>query len=242
MLDVGTVIERSFSVYSRRFLVLTSIGCLAMIPVIVVTLLALDSMTEPTVYWSLGVFQVMISYIVQGAITFTAVFALHGRPTTFQDALAGGLARLFPVIGVSLLAAMAVVLGLVLFIVPGLILGVSIAVVIPVTVLEKHSLTGSLSRSLELTKGSRWRIFGVLLIVGLIGGIFSWFVELMFEPLATPDGIGLYVTSVVLLQSIPTVLSAVAVAVMYEDLRVMYQLSQGEADEVVDVADNPTEA
>ena len=234
MLDIGSVLSRSFSVYSRRFVSLTSIGCLAMLPVILVTLISLPSLAEPAVYWSLALFQIMIAFLVQAAITFATVFSLHGRPTTMLDSLAGGLARLFPVIGVSFLGAAAVVCGLLLFVVPGLMVAVAIAVVIPVTVLEKHSVVEALKRSLELTKGFRWQVFGVMLLVGIIGGLFSAVMELVFEPLATGDTVGLYISIVVLLQAIPTVLSAVAIAVVYDDLRTIHEKSVHAPEESMD--------
>jgi uncharacterized BrkB/YihY/UPF0761 family membrane protein len=45
--------------------------------------------------------------------------------------------------------------------IPGIVLAVGLALAIPTVVLEPRSPSAALSRSWELTRGSRWRIFGL---------------------------------------------------------------------------------
>jgi uncharacterized membrane protein len=62
----------------------------------------------------------------------------------------------------SLLMGLVILLGFLLMVIPGVILAVGLAVAIPAVVLEAgRSASGALSRSWELTRGSRWRIFGL---------------------------------------------------------------------------------
>ena len=70
--------------------------------------------------------------------------------------------------------------GLILLLVPGIILGVMWSVAAPAMVTERLGVMASLGRSRALTKGSRWRIFG-LLTVGLI----ILLVPLLVTPLLT---------------------------------------------------------
>jgi uncharacterized membrane protein len=57
---------------------------------------------------------------------------------------------------------LAVMLGFLLLFIPGVILVVGLALAIPAVVLEpRTSASGALSRSWELTRGARWRIFGL---------------------------------------------------------------------------------
>jgi hypothetical protein len=66
----------------------------------------------------------------------------------------------------SLLMALVVGLGFMLMVIPGIILGVGLALAIPAVVLEPgRSASGALSRSWELTRGSRWRIFGLGIVL-----------------------------------------------------------------------------
>jgi hypothetical protein len=67
-----------------------------------------------------------------------------------------------------MLIAFIVGLGLVFLVVPGIILGTGLAVAIPAVVLESdRSASAALSRSWELTRGSRGRIFalGITLLI-----------------------------------------------------------------------------
>jgi hypothetical protein len=66
----------------------------------------------------------------------------------------------------SLMLLSPIVLPLAL--VPSAILFVIWAVVVPVCVVEGRSPLDSLLRSADLTKGSRWKIFGIMLLVGLL--------------------------------------------------------------------------
>jgi membrane-anchored glycerophosphoryl diester phosphodiesterase (GDPDase) len=63
--------------------------------------------------------------------------------------------------------ALVVGLGFLFMVIPGVILAVGLALAIPAVVLEPRSASAALSRSWELTRGSRWRIFalGVTLLV-----------------------------------------------------------------------------
>jgi hypothetical protein len=92
-----------------------------------------------------------------------------------------------------MLLALVVLLGFFLLVVPGIILATGLVLAIPALVLEPGaSASASLSRSWELTRGSRWRMLGlivtllVLLYVPLaaIGGLFA-----LFVPQATRLGV-----------------------------------------------------
>ncbi|WBO24047.1 hypothetical protein [Sphingomonas abietis] len=89
----------------------------------------------------------------------------EGRPITIGAALAATPARLLPAFGVALLGYIGVLLGMVVFILPGIILILSWCVVVPVLVCEDAGWLASFSRSRWLTIGSRGRILALLLLV-----------------------------------------------------------------------------
>jgi hypothetical protein len=72
---------------------------------------------------------------------------------------------LLALIGVSILFAFGVGIGLILFIIPGVILLVMWAVVAPVTVLERPGVFAAFGRSRELVRGNGWAVFRVILLV-----------------------------------------------------------------------------
>ncbi len=84
------------------------------------------------------------------------------------------------VIGLSsLLVGILVTLAAILLLVPGLIVWCVYAVAVPVCVVESLGLRASMTRSSFLTKGNRWRIFGVFALIfiasivigGMVGGL-----------------------------------------------------------------------
>jgi hypothetical protein len=107
--------------------------------------------------------------LVTGCITRATVAYSQGQRVSLGDCLRVAFARILPVIGVSLLLGIAVVLGFVLLIVPGVILAVMWSVAVPVTIEERTGVFGAFARSRELTSGARWKIFGLFLLILLIG-------------------------------------------------------------------------
>ena len=72
------------------------------------------------------------------------------------------------VAGASILAGIAIAIGLFLLIVPGLYLITIWAVIIPVIVLEQSGVMASFGRSHQLVKGRGWHVFGTLVLAWLI--------------------------------------------------------------------------
>ena len=95
---------------------------------------------------------------------YAAVTDLNGRRATVADCLSVGLRAFLPLLGIGIMFYLAVFLGMVLLLVPGLMLLVAWSVAVPAYVVEQTSLTGSFRRSAELTRGNRWRIFGLMIL------------------------------------------------------------------------------
>lgn len=68
----------------------------------------------------------------------------------------------------SILAGIAIAIGLVLIIVPGLWLITIWAVIIPVIVIERSGALASFGRSRQLVRGHGWHVFGTLVLVFII--------------------------------------------------------------------------
>ncbi|HEX7852383.1 MAG TPA: glycerophosphoryl diester phosphodiesterase membrane domain-containing protein [Sphingobium sp.] len=69
------------------------------------------------------------------------------------------------VFGINLLSSLGIVLGLILLIVPGVMLFTRWAVAVPAMMRENLGATEALGRSADLTKGARWMILGLGLII-----------------------------------------------------------------------------
>lgn len=107
----------------------------------------------------------VIAALVQGALTRAVVSASEGRRATFGESLSTGLRVILPLIGLSLLFALGVGIGFILLIVPGVILLLMWAVAVPSLVIDRTSIFGAFSRSSELTKGARWKVFGLFIVL-----------------------------------------------------------------------------
>lgn len=97
-----------------------------------------------------------------------AVGDLEGRRTPLSTVFRSAVGKILPMIGAILLMLLGLALGFVLLLVPGIILGVMWVVALPSVVADTSNPVKALGRSRALTKGNRWRIFGLLLLLWII--------------------------------------------------------------------------
>lgn len=151
--------------------------------------------------------------MAQATSLYGAFQEMRQQPFTIGDSLRIGLARTIPVIGVGILVGLAMMLGFLLFVVPGVIIGCMLYVAIPACVIEKLGVTASMSRSVALTKGYRWQIFGLFLLVVVISALGAFVFTLI-------GGAGLVGQLLAFgWQVVSTAFGAVLSAVIYHDLR-----------------------
>lgn len=120
-----------------------------------------------------GLIALVFTALVQGAITLATLAESEGRKAGFGECVAIGLRRAIPLIIVAILSGLGVMIGIVLLVVPGFILLVMWSVAAPAVVAENAGIFGSLSRSRALTKGSRWKIFGLFLVLVVVALLIS---------------------------------------------------------------------
>src|SRR3546814_9355065 len=84
-----------------------------------------------------GIVSMVFYALVQGALVRATIAHTEGRRASFGESAAAGLAVALPLIGLSILAAIGIWLGLILLIVPGIMLFCMWAVVAPALVEER---------------------------------------------------------------------------------------------------------
>lgn len=120
-------------------------------------------------YSALGFLVAMVlQWLVMGCVTRATVAYSQGERASIGDCLSVTIPRLLPIFAVSILSALGMGLGFLLLIVPGIILACMWAVIVPVTLAEKSGVIEAFGRSAALTKGARWKILGLLILVSLI--------------------------------------------------------------------------
>jgi hypothetical protein len=117
--------------------------------------------------------ETLLGVVVTAAVTYSTIRELRGWRVDFAEFAVRGMAQGGAAIKVALLSGILVLLGFVALVIPGLVLSTIWWVAIPVAVVERPGTVASLRRSSELTKGVRWRIFGLFVayLLVLFGGL-----------------------------------------------------------------------
>ena len=106
--------------------------------------------------------------ISTGIVTQLAADEFLGRKTNLKKSFNSALDVIVPlIIGIVIVGAI-VIVGLILFIIPGIIFLVWFCLTPIVIVLEKRGATDAISRSKELTKDNWFHTLGVLIVVAII--------------------------------------------------------------------------
>jgi hypothetical protein len=173
-----------------------------------------------------GLVTLATSYLVQGALIRGTFAQLSGKRATLGELLSTGVRFILPLFGLSIVMGIALGLGFILFIVPGLFLMTMWIVAAPAVVVDRKGVFESLGRSAELTRGSRWPIFGLMVIfwicawvAGMVGSSVLFGSFLGGQPDPTLMAVGLVVSAVV--SALVSMVGAVGVASIYYELRSM---------------------
>ncbi len=175
-----------------------------------------------------GLIGLVLQPLPVAVITQIAINDLAGRTGGLGTAAQTGLRLLFPLLMLGLVSGIAIVLGFILVIVPGLMLAIRWLVATPVRVAEGPSVRRALSRSAELTSGSRWRLLGLFIAYLVLVLLVQWGFTLLVGNLTS--GLGPQARTLVgagsniLLGTVQSVISATGTAVCYVQLR---QLREG---------------
>jgi len=246
--QIGRVFNNSFSVIGRNIVLCVGLAFLfAGLPTILLQLwtesrmqaiLALDpgAAADPT-------FALRNSWVTFVAIFISSIFALllqsalvratiedlNGKRPTFGDCLQIAIRFLLPTLAIGFLVALGAGLGMIALIVPGIILWLGWSVSVPVLIQERLGVFGSMSRSRALTKGSRWSLFGLFLVLIIIAMVIQGAVGVvvyLFHGIIAAIVAGL-------VQSVMSMLLSVAAAVSYVELR---QVKEGTSvDELAEI-------
>jgi hypothetical protein len=230
-LSVGNVVSRSFGIYAKNFVPFTLLALLMQVPVILYTMHLLSGGLQAFVEGQMIFIFVtsfgsaILSMVATAAITYGVVEELRGNHAPMSRCISVGLSRLLPVLGTALLVGLVVALGFVLLIVPGVILMCMFWLAIPSVVIEGNGGADALTRSKQLTDGYKSKIFGILFVFGLIGGIAQQVMEAVMDvssattPAEAMDLLRTVMIFAFLFDVIVSSLTAVANAVVYSDIR-----------------------
>lgn len=180
-LSLGEILDRTFTLYRRYFLLFVGISA---IPQMLVLAFRLAEIMYRPVYpsyatvFTTGIWLFLVELIV-GTIAYLlsqggAVLAVSelylGRPTTIGQSLKRVWDDIGSMFGVVFLNGLVIAVGLVLLLIPGIYLACRLLVCVPAALIEKRGARESLERSFDLTRDSAGRSFVIL----LLSVVLSW--------------------------------------------------------------------
>ena len=244
--SVGGLLSTTFRVLSRNILPFGIIAVVInLIPILMAMALGQSFVTDPdalssgfqedfsstfgliAAWWLLSL---LLGQFLTATLISGTVQDLRGERVHLGDCLGRAVRVIGPVMAVAILMLLAVFLGMILLLVPGIMVMVMLYVAVPVAVVERPGIFASLGRSRELTKGYRWHLFFVLVVVvGL-----SMVIQFVWNAIP-PLGWAIDLTAGVAIQAFVGALLSVVSAVAYLSLR---QAKEGvDVDEIAAVFD-----
>jgi hypothetical protein len=213
---VGRALERAIEVLFGNFVPFIAISALSTVPLVLYQWLAANG--SAAAVWIQLSLSLVLSAICQAMILYATFQALRGRPVRIGESLGQGLRRAFPVFVASVVSGLIVVLGFICLIVPGLIALTMFYVTEPACVVERLGPIDSIGRSIDLTRGYRWPVFGAAFVVGIIDSIASGTIGVMLNH---PETIAIYLAVIYGWSTLARAYQSVLVAIIYHDLRVV---------------------
>lgn len=174
--SIGRIFSRAFGTIGSNPVTTLGIGFLfgalpSLLIGFAVQIFKADSflaMGRPAAF-GIGMFSVLVTIlfaiIAQGVLVRVTVAFSEGRKASLGESVMAGLAVAWPLFLLGVVSALGMGLGFVLLFVPGVILYMMWSVAAPSLVEERLGPIEALGRSRYLTRGARWKIFGLMLVV-----------------------------------------------------------------------------
>jgi hypothetical protein len=212
-LGIGEILSTALQLYRRHWRTLLAIAAVVVVPITLLQYLFGDLVRTQgettrngvveTATWSVGIAGllaalagILMYLVLAGAITRAVAAEVAGQDPSVEQSYRFGFHRLGSVLLVSVLVGLAIVGGLILFIIPGIYIGIRLCVSIEALVVEGRRGTEAMGRSWGLVGGHWWHAFGTVVVGGLLTSIVnaiitapfgdtSWFVQGLAAAVAT---------------------------------------------------------
>ena len=196
--DLGALLSTTFSLYGRYFAVFAAIAFAVVIPVDAIfygVMMGWFGSYDSTPPIGTDLIATYSSQLIANplitAMHVAAVLAIaEGRRPSLRESFVRGGDVFVPVLGALLLSWLFTLLGFLALIIPGILIAIRLWVVAPAVVVEDRRGMDAIRRSWDLVKDNWWRIFGIVIVVGIIGGIAAAILYIPGTLIATETGSG----------------------------------------------------
>jgi hypothetical protein len=217
--SVGKVLNRTFSVLSRNLLPFCIVTAIAYLPNILLfrpaASVAPSGRTVGLIFAG-AIVAMVLGALAEAVVLFGAFEDMRGRKVDLIQSTKIGLSRILPVLGVAFLVGILTGLSAILLIFPAFIVLTMLFVSMPACIVEQLGPINSLQRSAQLTKGNRWKIFGLWFVFWVIAVI----ANLILKAFGTFGGPAVGLILEFAWGALTGAFNAVMVVVTYHDLRV----------------------
>jgi hypothetical protein len=227
--DITALFRDAFVVLRSHFGVFVALSAVVVVPVhLIVSGVGLEQLTgeyDPSPSIGEGLIPVAVGYLVVAPlINAICIKVLHsvaaGEAPGARRAIVEGFEAFTPLFFAVLLAAVGIVLGLLLFIVPGIYVAIRWFFVPQAVVIEGVRGPQALARSMEVTTGFWWRTFGIVLMANLAAAIPGVLVSAPLAGVARESGRAVWsLAGTILTEMITTPFVALVATLLYYDLR-----------------------
>jgi hypothetical protein len=213
-LDVGGTLSQVFSTYGQQAGVLLPLAFGLFLVVAIITAISSGSFLLGLVAY---VVSLVAGFLYQGMVVSLVRDVQDGR----RDSSVGQLVEetwpvVLPLIGAGILASIGIVIGVLLFVVPGLILLTIWSVIAPVIVVERSGAIDAFGRSRALVKGNGWQVFGVIVVVYLIVTVAAILLGLI--AIGISDSVAMRALFSLIASTLTAPIAALAASVIYFNL------------------------
>lgn len=170
-MTAGDILSRGFRILVSRFVLLYVIMIIVELPILAVQLALPDFMVGGFGSLILLPLTFFLQAIGTGAMIRVIMQEYLDRPVSFAEAFQFALSRLGGLLGTSLLSGFLVFLGSLACLIPGIYMGITYIFASQAVIVENRSGMDALNRSNYLVSGYFWRVFGIVILIGLIAGI-----------------------------------------------------------------------
>ena len=198
-MGVGEILSTALDLYRRYWRTLWAIAAVVVVPftllqyllghtVRVTGMATSNGVVVTTSSWRAGIAGliaalagVVMFLVLTGAITRAVAAEVAGQDPGVEESYRFGFHRFWSVLAVSVLVGLAVVGGLILFILPGIWIGIRLATSTQALVVEGRRPTEAMGRSWGLVGGHWWHAFGTLVVAGLLTGLVNALITAPFN-------------------------------------------------------------
>jgi hypothetical protein len=216
--SVGEAMSKSITTLSRNlpYSIVTGVAALPQVLLFDHYSRHIETSSDLAIIVACGLATVVLSAVSQAIILHGVLESMRGGQADVLTSLRQAWRRFVPVIGLAFLKSFLTGLGFLLLIFPGYMLMTAWYVATPACVAERADVWQSLQRSADLTAGHRWKLFAVMIVLAIVGGIGGSMVGMT----TVAAGATIGVVAKVIWHAFFGAYSAILAVVIYHDLRV----------------------